>query len=134
MQCKYCMGPEKTNNEKFILDENRLKSAIDLLIQNESKLSRFFIWGGEPLSHFNELRKTIAFLETNFPERTIFLSTNGILLKEQKIRNYILTNKIGIQLSVDGIAQNYRSDFNPLENRDCESLSVNSKHSRSVVK
>lgn len=116
LQCKYCMGPEKTNNEKFILDENRLKSAIDLLIQNESKLSRFFIWGGEPLSHFNELRKTIAFLETNFPERTIFLSTNGILLKEQKIRNYILTNKIGIQLSVDGIAQNYRSDFNPLEN------------------
>lgn len=115
LQCKYCMGPEKTNNEKFILDENRLKSAIDLLIQKESILSRFFIWGGEPLIHFEELKSTVDFLRNNYPERKIAFSTNGVLLSNKKIQNFIISKKLRVQLSVDGLAQSYRSNFNPLE-------------------
>ena len=115
LQCKYCMGPEKTNNEKFILDENRLKSAIDLLIQKESILSRFFIWGGEPLIHFEELKSTVDFLRNNYPERKIAFSTNGVLLSNKKIQNFIISKKLRVQLSVDGLARSYRSNFNPLE-------------------
>ncbi|WP_340138457.1 radical SAM protein [Treponema zioleckii] len=116
--CAYCMGPEKNNkNEKFILDKEQLRRAISYYRENCVKKSKgFAIWGGEPLLHFAELVETISFLNDNFPKERIMVSTNGFLLKTPKIRHFIQEKRLKLQLSVDGVAQKIRSEFNPLEN------------------
>ncbi len=115
LNCKYCMGPEQHKNEQFTINEEKLKKSISLLIQKENKKTNFFIWGGEPLTHFNEFKTTVEFLKKNYPERNIAFSTNGILLSDKNIQDYIINNKLRIQLSCDGVEQQFRSDFNPIE-------------------
>lgn len=111
--CDYCMGPSERQNEAFVLDEKRLKSAIDLVVK-KTKNKNFFIWGGEPLLHFEEFQKTVVFLKSTFPDKRISFSTNGFLLKDDVIRSFIVKNGLHIQLSNDGIGQKFRSFINPL--------------------
>lgn len=116
--CQYCMGPQNTSKELFILDEIKLKESIELVQAKKNKYQNFYVWGGEPLLHFSELSETISFLKNNFPDRKISFSTNGYLLTKKEIRNFIKNNQLRIQLSVDGIAQNIRSNFNPLDHEE----------------
>ena len=108
------MGPDERNDESFVLDKEKLLCSINSVAKN--RYTHFFVWGGEPLLHFSALAQTISFLQSNFPESKITVSTNGFLLKEKHIRNFILQSGIALQLSCDGISQNLRSNFNPLEN------------------
>ncbi len=113
--CAYCMGPEKTKSEKFILDEKNLYNSI-VEYKKVRKSEGFAIWGGEPLLHFSELQETVRFLRSNFCNEKIMISTNGFLLQKSEIRDYICKQQLKLQLSVDGIAQDIRSDFNPMKN------------------
>lgn len=110
------MGPNKRSNETFILDKDKLLSAIRVYFKRyPNRNHNFFIWGGEPLVHFEELKQTVFFLKENFPNKRISFSTNGFLLRQKEIRNFIFENNLRLQLSIDGIAQYVRSNFNPLE-------------------
>lgn len=122
--CKYCMGPEKVDSdEEFVLDGQRLYESITFYRNRAKKNSAgFVIWGGEPLLHFRELSQTVSFLNDRFPNEQIMVSTNGFLLKSEKIRKFIEEKNIKIQLSVDGVAQKIRSNFNPLEDETVSSF------------
>ena len=124
--CAYCMGPDKNSKkEKFILEKNKLYKAIKSYKEKCPKKNKgFVIWGGEPLFHFAELVETIDFLNNMFPNEKIMISTNGLLLQNQEIRRFIKEKKIKLQLSVDGVAQQLRSNFNPLENNIVTSFLV----------
>lgn len=111
--CKYCMGPKKIT-EDFILNEKTLLEAINSITLPDDKI-KFIVWGGEPLLHFDNLKKTILFLKSNFKKALISFSTNGYFLGHKHIQDFILNSNIIVQLSCDGIAQTFRSSFNPLE-------------------
>ena len=112
--CKYCMGPEKTT-EEFELDEKAILDSITKISNHKDNI-KFIIWGGEPLLHFQELKKTFFFLKKNFENAIISFSTNGYLLADRIIQDFIIDNNIFVQLSCDGVAQYYRSSFDPLNN------------------
>ena len=116
LSCSYCMGPQKTINEAFCLDEERLYQAIiQYKKRNPQKSKGFVIWGGEPFLFFNEVKRTTEFIKSFFPNEGIMISTNGALLQKVEIRDFIKINKIKLQLSHDGIGQFIRSTYNPLE-------------------
>ena len=111
------MGPNERKDDRFLLNKEKLLCSINSIIQNRPNSPlNFFVWGGEPLLHFSPLKQTISFLQASFPKSKISVSTNGFLLQEKSIQDFVLQSGISVQLSCDGVAQKIRSNYNPLEN------------------
>ena len=92
----------------------KIKSS-PLYVEGDT-MPHFDLWGGEPLFNTQAVQELVDVLRKEWPECTITISTNGLLLGAKHIVDWILENKISIQLSHDGLGQWIRSqEVDPLE-------------------
>ena len=67
-------------------------------------------YGGEPLLEFNLIKDTVNYAKEQAAKKSIDkfydvkfrLTTNGYLLNKKEIDDFLLTNDIGIDVSLDG--------------------------------
>lgn len=115
--CQYCCSRASNNINKekdnIIIDEEALVMAIK---KHPRKIDKFQLWGTEPLLHLKEFKQLVDILHKHWPDKPIQSSTNGILLCDKDIADYLIENKIKMQLSHDGPAQYLRTPFDPATN------------------
>ena len=107
--CGYC--PVEKNNKQ--LKPEDAYQAIRLFLEINSKINpqkKLFVklFGGEPLICFYQIKKIIAYIKDNYGGANLVfdITTNGVLLLNEKIINFILKNKnIRVFLSMDGMPE-----------------------------
>lgn len=111
LRCKYCVYSgnyyyERTHsNRKMPLD--LAFKAIDFLFSHARDSAKIYIsfYGGEPLLEFNLVKKCVEYVkvknEMAHKDINFSITTNGILLNNEVI-NFLISNKIGLIISLDG--------------------------------
>lgn len=120
-ECMYCCSRASNNINKEKDDIKIDDEALLKAIKNHTKKSIdvFQIWGTEPLLHLNEFKHLVDLLEKNYPNSRIQSSSNGILLCDENIKNYLIKHNIRMQLSHDGPSQYLRTPhFDPAYNEN----------------
>ena len=122
MGCSYCCcrpvpaGCHNLYNE-FEKDFPKMISKIKSSpLYVEGGRIHFDIWKGEPLFNLEALKETVTALRTEWPHCSLGISSNGLLLGAPHIIDYLIENRIGVQLSHDGWGQWIRSKVDPLDN------------------
>ena len=120
LACKYCFIENNpiTNNCFQKMDFTTAKTAVDKFVneinKNKVEEAQIIIYGGEPLTNFELLKKIIKYIREIKPDLAVTIITNGTLLREQEIL-FLKQNKIGIGISLDGpkkINDKNRSNWN----------------------
>lgn len=113
--CKYCL--QDKNEYNMIFSTNFVNKIVELTNGNINNIQ---FWGGEPLVYFNQIIKIYnKFKSLLFNNCRFSICTNGILLKEQYIRDWFLNHKkdFSLSLSHDGPGQILRGE-DPLKNKN----------------
>lgn len=106
LRCTYCYGDGGQYHDSGVMNFDTAKNAVDYLIHksNKSKLTICF-FGGEPLLNFPLIKKVVEYCHKKIEntDKTINFSmtTNGTLINSE-IEEFIIKNRIGVQISLDG--------------------------------
>lgn len=121
--CVYCCNRLNGNLEEHT-DEIKIDyEALEKKIYEYTKTpERIQIWGTEPLLHWKEFKDIVEFAERRIKPRTIGTSSNGILLCNKEIADYLIDHKIRVQLSWDGLGQKYRTKYDFIDNENITRL------------
>jgi MoaA/NifB/PqqE/SkfB family radical SAM enzyme len=115
MNCKYCSGELAEDN--ITIDYNKMEETIRSISWIDSLLDggTVNVWGGEPLLKFDKCLEIFQWFKRTFSDKvSCFVSTNGLLLRDNDIVDKIIEHDIKIQISHDGLGQSYRSGpFDP---------------------
>lgn len=110
LACQYCFGSEGEYFDKGIMQEKVALDTIDYLIEksgNENNLQITF-FGGEPLLCFELIECIVSYCKskenTTHKKFSYSMTTNGTLLNDQ-INKFIIENRIGTMISIDGNAE-----------------------------
>jgi len=113
LACKYCPICNNNANAKIVHRKNMEKdvalSAVDFFfrhserVRGKEKIISFY--GGEPLLNMEVIRACVEHVRIKYNEYYknihFVISTNGTLLDDD-IVHYLVDNKIGLQISIDG--------------------------------
>lgn len=107
LACQYCFGSEGEYADRGKMHENVAIDTINYLIEKSGDAKELYItfFGGEPLLCFNLVKKIVEYCKDK--EKTIGkkftynMTTNGTLLNDE-INEFIIQNKIGTMISIDG--------------------------------
>ncbi|WDV47885.1 radical SAM protein [Clostridiaceae bacterium M8S5] len=102
LACKYCFVNKENKNMN-------LRTAIDTVdyLAYNTKLTKttpsITFFGGEPLLRWDDIvSPLVSYIRTKYKDKyTLSLTTNGILLDEQKLK-FMKKNKVGLLFSMDG--------------------------------
>lgn len=106
LRCSYCYGEDGNYNDSGVMDINTAKKSVDFLIEkSKSDSLSVCFFGGEPLLKFDLIKEVIAYCcekekETN-KKFGFTMTTNGTLINKE-IEDFIIDNKIKVQISIDG--------------------------------
>lgn len=107
LACQYCFGSEGEYADRGKMHENVAIDAINYLIENSGDAKELSItfFGGEPLLCFDMIKKVVRYCkdkEKSIGKKfTYNMTTNGTLLNDE-INEFIIQNKIGTMISIDG--------------------------------
>lgn len=107
LACQYCFGSEGEYADRGKMHENVAIDTINYLIENSGDAKELYItfFGGEPLLCFDLIKKIIGYCkdkEKTSGKKFIYnMTTNGTLLNDE-INEFIIQNKIGTMISIDG--------------------------------
>lgn len=109
LRCLYCYGDGGCYGaERTYMSEEVALKAVDFLVDysGKSKDLSIIYFGGEPLLNFDLIKKVTKYvrkveLETN-KRFKLNMTTNGTLIDDEEVLNFLDENKIGITLSMDG--------------------------------
>ncbi len=131
MCCSYCccskgdgLEPgkgEEINYSTFKLNKEKLISKIKSSpLYKEGGSIHFDVWCGEIFYNLKAFKETLKVLRDEWSNCSITVSTNGILMSSESLVDFIIDNRISIQLSHDGLGQWIRSgEFDPLKDEKC---------------
>jgi len=114
INCSYnCLGCMKN-----VIEKKRLKRYLtldDLMviinIFKKYKINKIWLYNlGEP-SQYKYFKEELKLVRFSFLKSYIFLSTNGMYINNDKIRNAIVKYTDGIEFSIDGIDQKLSSIY-----------------------
>jgi len=109
LRCRYCLFSassdlERSHTSRHMSCETALR-AIDFYHRHSRRgdTAHIAFYGGEPLSCFETIRTVIDYALTleGWPNLTLHIDTNGILLTEAMSRFFIV-NEVFLQISLDG--------------------------------
>lgn len=137
MRCKYCIYSEYYPNTlsygKDYIKVETVKKAIDYYISQVKKQANIvakkkpFIafYGGEPLMAFDVIKEAIEYTNDKYKDIDIHftITTNGLLLNDKEVVEFLKKNNVIICLSLDG----YK------ENHDRNRVGINNKASYDVL-
>lgn len=111
MKCAYCYGDGGEYNNRGKMSLETALRAIDYLIENslDTKLAIAFL-GGEPLLNFGLIKEIVKYCSIKEAEtgRTFSytITTNGTLMTPE-IENFLISNHIKTQISIDGTKEDH---------------------------
>ena len=120
MACRYCYGGDESESPggpRYLygsasagMDFETALRGVDFLFEtsgSRKELSVIF-FGGEPLLEFPLIEKIVPYVrdkeQATGKKADLSLSTNGLLLDEKKV-DFLVRNRIGCQVSIDGPAR-----------------------------
>ena len=109
LRCQYCAYMPKYLKmpcELKEMDETIALRSIDMLM-NCSKDSKYIFvdfYGGEPLLKFDLIERCVEYCKEKYPFRAPYfqITTNGVLLEQDKIVKFLVKNNFYLNLSLDG--------------------------------
>ncbi len=110
-KCPYCYQP-KEFRQKITLSQKIIDDSMDFVLSNfqEDKI-QFSLFGGEPLLNF----EIIKYVVDKYPMLKFLITTNGILIREdKKIANWFKSHINNVTVSISINAQKYiygKKDF-----------------------
>lgn len=121
MRCEYCIYSEHYPDTKFYSDvymewETAKKAVDDFLsnfhytwTRNTAKKPVIAFYGGEPLLGFEIIKKTVEYVNSNYKQYSFNFSitTNGLLLINKEIADFLKENEFWIVVSIDGTKSNH---------------------------
>lgn len=125
MGCKYCVCDTANIDPKLLYSKYQsdypkmlnLIRKTDIIRHTEKNHHHFEIFGGEPLYNFKAFTEIVKVLKEAYPDASFSTSTNGLLLADKKIVDYLIDNHVTFQLSHDGLGEKYRANgIDPLDN------------------
>lgn len=107
MNCAYCHwgGNSFINKKSQVMSYKTAKEAVDWLLEHSSKSKQLSVsfFGGEPLLHFDLVRKVYNYSTEVFGDRCIYeISTNGTLLSDKIIKWLADHKNISLNISLNG--------------------------------
>lgn len=106
LRCSYCIysggyASQRSHSNKTMSKDIALMS-VDYFFQRCAKEVYVGFYGGEPLLEFEKLKKIVAYCRAKPASRINYsLTTNGVLLDEEKIR-FFIRNGFSVTVSLDG--------------------------------
>ena len=108
LACKYCfIESSPISSQKYTkMSFKTAKIAVDKFLaeleKNKIKESQIIFYGGEPLTNFEVVKKTINYIQDEKKSNiTLTIITNGTLLTKEIIQ-FLMNKHIGIGISIDG--------------------------------
>ncbi|SDF33627.1 uncharacterized protein SAMN04488542_10957 [Fontibacillus panacisegetis] len=114
MKCSYCYGEGGEYYDKGKMSLETAIQSIEYLITN-SKSEKLLIclFGGEPLLNFDLFKAIISYCRSREEQTgktfSFTTTTNGTLLTKE-IEEYLVNNKVTVQISVDGDQNTHNSN------------------------
>jgi len=107
--CAYC---NQSSHSHFLggatEDARRFLDTLDTWFRpGGGEDVRIEFWGGEPFVYWARLRLLGEALRGKFPDAHLNVITNGSLLDDEKA-DWLIENRVGVQISHDGPAQKHR--------------------------
>ena len=103
LRCKYCFEELDFRMSSGIMTEDiALLATKSFISQLRDDVGQIIFTGGEPLLNFSIIKKIVSYVQTKNAEISYLIKTNGTLINKD-ILNFIVENKIKIQISIDGI-------------------------------
>lgn len=102
LSCDYCFEAKKNIHYKMSFDV--FKRSIELLFRKKVLNKSIFFFGGEPLICLDDIMKWAKWLNDYYPAMKKSITTNGILLDKEILKELINQN-ISILLSIDGYGE-----------------------------
>ncbi|MDE4543213.1 His-Xaa-Ser system radical SAM maturase HxsB [Thermoanaerobacterium sp. R66] len=119
LNCLYCQADKGINeNLRCMMDIKTAEAAVNIAMQSPRKKLTFEFQGGEPLLNFEVIKFIVDYANKKKESKEISFTivTNCQAMDEDKA-NYLINNKIGICISLDGPQDVH--DFNrPSKNRE----------------
>jgi len=82
--------------------------ATDGAAKDDGRGLRIEFWGGEPFVYWTKLKILGDELRRRYPKARFNVITNGSLLDDEKV-DWLIAQRVGVQISHDGPAQTYRN-------------------------
>lgn len=105
LRCKYC----KVSKFSAFMKEDIAIKAVDFLFTSNSQEIQIQFFGGEPLLHFDLLKRVVLYAEKVNKrakrELMFILTTNGIELTKTKV-NFLKRHRFLVEFSIDGQIEN----------------------------
>ncbi len=107
LACKYCFIESSPTSKNCYQKMNfeTAKIAVDKFIaeleKNKVLESQLIIYGGEPLTNFDLVKKIVKYTKGKKNDLVITIITNGTLLRDNEIK-FLKENHVGIGISLDG--------------------------------
>lgn len=129
--CKYCCchPVPATGDSLYKYFKKDFEKMFVLIEETDKKRNHFNdnyvfeIWGGEPLLNTEAFKETFSALKEKYPKSIFSTSTNGLILNNDDICDFLIKNKIYVQLSHDGKGQRLRTgNVEPLEGKSGENI------------
>lgn len=121
MRCEYCIYSEHYPDTKYYSDvymewETAKKAIDDYLAhfyhtwkRNNGRKPVIAFYGGEPLLGFNIIKKTVLYVEACYSQYKFnyTITTNGLLLSDDEISEFLKQHGFWIIVSIDGTKRNH---------------------------
>jgi len=106
-RCRYCIYSGDYYYERCHAHRSMgwetVRKAVDLYLEHSARVETKWItfYGGEPLLNWEVIVKTVEYVKVRAPHTHIHISTNGVLLDDEKV-DYIISRGISLNISCDG--------------------------------
>lgn len=104
LRCVYCYADEGKYHDCGKMDITTAKKAVDFLIdKSDSDILGICFFGGEPLLNFELIKEIVGYCNKKEINKkfTFSMTSNGTLINKE-IEDFIIENKINVQISIDG--------------------------------
>ncbi|RCX08298.1 uncharacterized protein DFR58_14310 [Anaerobacterium chartisolvens] len=108
LNCSYCFEKVNQIDKSLRMDIKTFRDGINFFISNftyDSVINIAF-FGGEPLLNFHFMKEAVDFLEEiekrNKVKFTYCVTTNGTLLNQKEIADFLISNDFNVTISIDG--------------------------------
>ena len=110
LRCIYCYA--NGGKDKDILSESIAKKALNY-VRNYNKAAKYLdlylVGGGEPLLHFDLIKKIISYADTLFDHVEINVVSNGTFSKE--VCDWLIIRKANVRISYDVLGQDIQRKY-----------------------
>lgn len=120
LRCEYCIYSDNYNHTNSYSNKymsfNVAKLAVDEYFSKIDKANKYYkirpciaFYGGEPLLNSVLIKDVIEYINLKYADYDVLytITTNGILLLDQNISDFLKENKVNICLSLDGYEENH---------------------------